>query len=82
MALLRQPTPDYVGSEIVEEIEAAAKSKEDVEETPREREPRLAAAIIAASLVFCLVLVLWPQFHTDVIQQAVDSYGFLDFLAP
>jgi formate hydrogenlyase subunit 3/multisubunit Na+/H+ antiporter MnhD subunit len=82
MALLRQPTPGYVGSEIVEEIEAAAQPVEEVEEKPREREPRLAAAIIVFSLVFCLVLVLWPQIHTDIIQQAVESYSFLDLVSP
>ena len=81
-ALLQQPTPDYVGSEIVEEIEAAARTEEKAEEKPREREPRLAAAIIVASLVFCLFLALWPQFHTDVIHQVVEGYTFLDFLSP
>lgn len=82
MALLQQPTPGYVGSEIVEEIEAAARSKKEEEAKPREREPRLAAAIIIAGLVFCLFLALWPQFHTDVIQQVAESYTFLDLLSP
>jgi multicomponent Na+:H+ antiporter subunit D len=82
MALLRQPAPDYVGSEIVEEIEAAARPKEEQEEKPREREPRLAAAFIIVSLVFCLIFTLWPQFHTDVIRQVVESYTFPDLFAP
>jgi formate hydrogenlyase subunit 3/multisubunit Na+/H+ antiporter MnhD subunit len=78
MALLREPMPEYVGSEIVEEIEAAARSQEAEEEKPREREPRLAAAIIIMGLVVCLFLAFWPQFHTDIIQQAVESYSFLE----
>jgi formate hydrogenlyase subunit 3/multisubunit Na+/H+ antiporter MnhD subunit len=82
MALLREPTPGYVGSEIVEEIEAAARSKEEVEDTSQEREPRLAAAMIIASLVFCLVLVLWPQLHTTIIRQVAENYTFLDLLSP
>lgn len=77
MALLREPTPDYVGSEIVEAIEAASKSKEATEEKSPEREPRLAAAIIIASLLLCLALGLWPQLHTDIIKQLVESYTFL-----
>jgi len=82
MALLREPAPGYVGSEIVEEIEAAAKSEEAIEKPLPEPEPRLAVVMIAVSLVLCLVLVIWPQIHTTVIQRAVDTYTFLDLLAP
>jgi formate hydrogenlyase subunit 3/multisubunit Na+/H+ antiporter MnhD subunit len=82
LALLREPAPGYVGSEIVEEIEAAAKPEQEEEEPPPEPEPRLAVVMIAASLVLCLVLVIWPQIHTNVIQQAVESYTFLDLLSP
>jgi multicomponent Na+:H+ antiporter subunit D len=82
MALLREPMPEYVGSEIVEEIEAAARAQDEEEEKPREREPRAAAAVIILSLIFCLILALWPHFHTDVIQQVAESYTFLDLLSP
>jgi formate hydrogenlyase subunit 3/multisubunit Na+/H+ antiporter MnhD subunit len=77
MALLQEPAPGYVGSDIVKEIEAAAKSKEGVEQKPLDRESRLAAIMIIAALVLCLILVLWPQIHTSVIQQVVDSYTFI-----
>jgi hypothetical protein len=33
--------------------------------------------MIIAALVLCLILVLWPQIHTSVIQQVVDSYTFI-----
>lgn len=82
MALLREPAPGYVGSEIVEEIEAAAKPDQEEEKPPPEPEPRLAVVMIAASLMLCLVLVIWPQIHTDVIQRAVETYTFLDLLSP
>lgn len=75
-ALVTEPTPEYVGSEIVEEIEAAARSKEEQEE-PREREPRVAAAMIIVSLILCLILALAPQIHTSVIQQVAESYTFV-----
>jgi formate hydrogenlyase subunit 3/multisubunit Na+/H+ antiporter MnhD subunit len=80
MALLREPTPEYVGSEIVEAIEAASKSEEG-KKTP-EREPRLAAAIIIAGLVLCLALGLVPQFHTSIIKQVAESYTFLGVISP
>jgi formate hydrogenlyase subunit 3/multisubunit Na+/H+ antiporter MnhD subunit len=82
MALLREPTPGYVGSEIVEEIEAAAKAQEEVEEKPPEPESRLVVAMIIAGLIFCLILVLWPQLHTSIIRQAADSYTFIDLFSP
>jgi formate hydrogenlyase subunit 3/multisubunit Na+/H+ antiporter MnhD subunit len=82
LALLREPTPGYVGSDVVEEIEAVAQSKDEEDGKTPEREPRLAAAIIIISLIFCLVLVLVPQYHTSVIQQAVESYSFLDLISP
>jgi energy-converting hydrogenase B subunit F len=82
MALLREPTPEYVGSEIVEEIEAAARAEEEEDEKPREREPRAAAAVIVLSLVFFLILALWPHFHMGVIQQVAESYTFLNLLSP
>jgi formate hydrogenlyase subunit 3/multisubunit Na+/H+ antiporter MnhD subunit len=77
MALLQEPAPGYVGSDIVKEIEAAARSKEGVEQKPLDRESRLAAIMIVAALILCLILVLWPQIHTSVIQQVVESYTFL-----
>lgn len=79
-ALLREPTPDYVGSEVVAEIEA--KSKEDEEEEPPEREPRLASIIIIAGLLLCLALGLWPQLHMGVIKQVTESYTFLGAISP
>jgi formate hydrogenlyase subunit 3/multisubunit Na+/H+ antiporter MnhD subunit len=81
MALLREPTPGYVGSEIVEEIEAAAKSEDDQEQEQPEREPRLAAAIIIASLIVCLVLGVLPHLHTNVIRQVAESYTFFDLVS-
>lgn len=82
MALLREPTPEYVGSEILEAIEAASKSQEQEGEKTREREPRLAAIIIIAGLVLCLGLGLWPQFHTSIIKQVVENYTFLGVVSP
>ncbi len=82
VALLREPEPEYVGSEIVEEIEATAKPDREVEERPREPEPRLATIIIMGSLVLCVVLVLWPQLHTGVIEQVVENYTFFGVLSP
>lgn len=82
MALLREPLPGYMGSEIVEEIEAAAKSKEDTEKKPSEREPRLAAAMIIVSLIICLILGALPHLHTGVIQQVAESYTFFNSPAP
>jgi formate hydrogenlyase subunit 3/multisubunit Na+/H+ antiporter MnhD subunit len=80
LALLREPAPGYVGSEVLEAIEAS-KSKERVEK-PREREPRLAAAIIIAGLVLCLALGIVPQLHTEVIQRVAESYTFLGLISP
>jgi formate hydrogenlyase subunit 3/multisubunit Na+/H+ antiporter MnhD subunit len=77
IALLREPAPDYVGSEIVKEIEAAARSREEVEQKPLDREPRLAAAMIIAALILCLILVLQPGIHTSIIQRVAESYTFL-----
>jgi hypothetical protein len=82
LALLREPEPEYVGSEVVEEIEATAKPDRDVEEQAREPEPRLAAVIIMGGLVLCLVLLLWPQLHTGVIEQVVENYTFFGALSP
>jgi hypothetical protein len=76
---LHEPSPDYVGSEIVAAIEAA-KAKE--EEKPPEREPRLAAVIIIAGLVICLALGLWPQLHMGFIKQVTESYTFLGAISP
>ena len=77
MALLQEPAPEYVGSEIVAEIEAAARAGVEIEKKPREREPRLAVAMIAASLLFFLLLALLPQIHTDIIEHVADSYTFV-----
>jgi formate hydrogenlyase subunit 3/multisubunit Na+/H+ antiporter MnhD subunit len=66
----------------VKEIEAAAKAKEETEEKTPEREPRLAAAIIILSLVFCLILAFWPQLHTDVIRQVAENYTFFHLASP
>jgi formate hydrogenlyase subunit 3/multisubunit Na+/H+ antiporter MnhD subunit len=82
MALLREPLPGYMGSEIVEEIEAAAKSKEETEKKPSEREPRLAAAMIIVSLIICLILGALPHLHMDVIRQVAESYTFFNSPAP
>jgi multicomponent Na+:H+ antiporter subunit D len=82
LALLREPPPEYVGSEIVEEIEAATKLKEEAKKKRPEREPRLAAAIIFAALLFCLFLGLWPQFHTDIIEQVTETYSYLKVISP
>jgi len=82
LALLREPIPEYVGSEIVEAIEAAARPKQDEGEKPPEREPRLAAVLIIASLIFCLILALWPQIHTDIIKQVAENYTFFESLSP
>jgi formate hydrogenlyase subunit 3/multisubunit Na+/H+ antiporter MnhD subunit len=80
IALLREPTPEYVGSEIVEAIEAASKPKQEQKDKLPEPEPRLATAIIIAGLIFCLALGLVPQFHTRVISQVARSYTFLDLI--
>jgi hypothetical protein len=82
MALLRETTPEYVGSETVEEIEAAAQSREEEAKKPRARESRLTVAFIIVSLVFCLVLSLWPQVHTSVIEQAARSYTVFEVGSP
>lgn len=82
MATLREPRPEYVGSEILEAIEAASKSAEEEDAKPPEREPRLAAIIIIAGLLLCLVLGIWPQLYTGVIQQAAANYTFLGMISP
>jgi formate hydrogenlyase subunit 3/multisubunit Na+/H+ antiporter MnhD subunit len=81
-ALLREPVPEYVGSEIVEEIEAAAKSREEPIETPPEREPRIAAIMIIASLIFCIILGVMPHLHTTIIEQAAQNYTFFNLSTP
>ncbi len=80
LALLRQPAPGYVGSEIVEAIEAARQSEEKL--PSREGEPRLAALIIIAGLILCIALGLFPQFHTHITRQVADSFTFLDLISP
>ncbi len=82
MALLREPLPGYRGSEIVEAIEAAARSKEEAGAKPPEREPRLAAAIIIVSLTVSIILGVAPHIHMDVIQQVSESYTFFDAPLP
>jgi formate hydrogenlyase subunit 3/multisubunit Na+/H+ antiporter MnhD subunit len=82
LSLLSEPEPDYVGSEVVGEIEAAAHPDEAPEQQKREREPRLATLIIIAALVFSLLLGVWPQLHTSVIQQAAANYHFFDAFTP
>jgi len=79
-ALFREPAPDYVGSEIVAEIEA--KSKEGEVQEPPEREPRLASAIIIVGLGLCLALGLWPQLHMGIIKQVTEGYTFLSSISP
>jgi formate hydrogenlyase subunit 3/multisubunit Na+/H+ antiporter MnhD subunit len=79
LALVQEPAPDYVGSEIVAAIEAA---RSKAEEKPPEREPRLAALIIIAGLAICLALGLWPQLHMGVIKQVTESYTFLGAISP
>jgi formate hydrogenlyase subunit 3/multisubunit Na+/H+ antiporter MnhD subunit len=81
MALLREPKPEYVGSELVKEIEAAhAKGK--VEEKPLEREPRLAAGMIIFGLILSLVLAFYPQIHTSLIERVAENYTFFDLPPP
>jgi hypothetical protein len=77
MALVQEPTPEYVGSEVVEEIEAAGKSQAEAEEKPREREPRLAVIMIIVTLVIFMILALFPQIHTSVIETVTASYNFV-----
>jgi multicomponent Na+:H+ antiporter subunit D len=81
LSLLSEPEQDYVGSEVVGEIEAAAHADKPPEKPKREREPRLAATIIIAALLFSLLLGVWPQLHTSVIQQAAANYHFFDTTA-
>jgi multicomponent Na+:H+ antiporter subunit D len=81
-SLLSEADRDYVGSEVIEEIEAAARSEEEIEGVDREREPRLVVAIIVVSLVFFLILGLAPQLHTDVIQEVMTNYTFFGNLSP
>jgi formate hydrogenlyase subunit 3/multisubunit Na+/H+ antiporter MnhD subunit len=78
VALLRDPPAEYVGSEILESLETEPPEEKDV----REREPRLAAGLIIAGLVFCLALGLWPQLHTAVTEQAAASYTFIELISP
>jgi formate hydrogenlyase subunit 3/multisubunit Na+/H+ antiporter MnhD subunit len=82
IALMREPVPEYLGSEIVEAIEAASRSKEEEEEKTPEREPRLAAVIIMAGLILCLALGLLPQFHAEIIQQVTMNYTFIGLISP
>ena len=77
VALLQEPTPEYVGSEIVEEIEAAGKSQAEEEEKPHDREPRLVAVMIIATLIIFLIFTLFPQIHTSVIKDVAESYSFV-----
>jgi hypothetical protein len=62
----------------LESLETEPPEEKDV----REREPRLAAGLIIAGLVFCLALGLWPQLHTAVTEQAAASYTFIELISP
>ncbi len=74
MALLREPEPGYVGSEIVEEIETAHRREPPPEPEP---EPRLAVVMIVVALVVCIGWGLAPQFHAGIVQRVAQSYSFL-----
>ncbi|MBN1815061.1 MAG: hypothetical protein JXA14_24720 [Anaerolineae bacterium] len=81
-ALLREPKPEYVGSEIVEAIEAAAKGKDRMAQKLPEPESRLTIAFIIAGLALCLILGLWPQLYTGIIQQVAGNYDFFGLISP
>jgi multicomponent Na+:H+ antiporter subunit D len=82
MALLREPASEYVGSEIVEEIEAAVKGEEVEGQKAPERESRLTVAVILFGLAVCLILLLFPQLHAEIIRQAAENYTFFANLSP